>query len=271
MRIYFLFFLLLGNSFCAIYSNSPNAGEPFQILIEGAQNSSITLISPSGQRHEVFLHSGQATFYADEAGDWEIEYGKEQKTIFVAQKAPPALSSPLQQSKASPDIFLFASFAVLAIIAAAAAGIAVFIHPDFSKKPAHLCKKRSGNIVSVLFAAGSQPAKEVLISDSAGPDWGHETLRMRSKKLEGLQKLQMQYEYAGKIGGMKASWLEEGKIKSLFLEGEGEVFDFEREGFSILEKPLDSRQDQLSAKKRVLEKSESAQDAPSAKKRLSRI
>jgi hypothetical protein len=232
MKFYFLFLLLFGISFCAIYTNSPKLDGQLQILIEGAQNSSISVISPSGARHEIILQNSQAQYFVDESGEWIVEYRSERAKVIV----PPLESTSIPENKSensslffgiapSPGLMaaFFATIAIFAIVAFAAAGAAALSHPSFAKKCACLSKKRANGFVKVLFIAGSTPASDVRVIDSVGDEWAGEKMNMRSKKLEGLQKLALEYQYFGKIGQTDASWIEDGKIKSLRLFGEGEI------------------------------------------------
>lgn len=176
-----------------------------EVLVEGEPSpDNVTLMRPDGQSVVVPLENGQMRYNASIAGRWVVQVGGQELAVVVSEP-PRAAREPGADYSVPPFMALLVVAALILIGLIALAVDALIVRPP----PRHavvLEKTRQGNNVSVRLRAGSRPLRHVRVEDGVGQGWSEAPMRMSRQRLEAGQSLEMEYEWTGGLGEVKASF-----------------------------------------------------------------
>lgn len=190
MRRVFYFFIIFSFlvSFCfgQIYVSESNFDEQVEILVEGAQNESVYLISPSGLRDEIKLINGQGEFFANEQGKWIVEFGGERKDIFVQAGAVEIAGTKIERMSYFDFVKWGAIFAIMLVIFVAMLIVCLAYFRGKNIVP-RLYLEKVGVKKRIIFEAGINSLDNVRI-------FVGDEIVMRSKKLGARRKIEIELE-----------------------------------------------------------------------------
>ncbi len=200
---FFFLLLILPAAWPSVLVNSPQAGQNLELLIEGeAAPANVTLIGPGGHSVVVPLVDGQMKYPVAESGRWVIMIGDTQMAVLVG--AAPAPMPPAPDTGADRLLVLGAAVATLLFLLLVIVAVDALIIRPPAREAVSLEKKRAGNIVNVKLRAGTRPLRSVRLEDSVGPGWNGKPMSMGRQRLEAGQALEMEYEWSGDMGEVKA-------------------------------------------------------------------
>lgn len=203
--VFLLLIFLPSFSFARIFINQPQAGQMLEVLVEGEPApANVTLIRPDDQSVVVALENGQMSYNASEAGRWVVLVGEQEFAVVVSE--PQREDGGPQSEPPSPFFAALLVVAALILIGLIALAVDALIVRPPPRRAVVLEKNRQGNSVSVRLRAGSRPLRRVRVEDEVGHGWTSAPMRMSRQRLETGQTLEMEYEWTGEMGEVKATF-----------------------------------------------------------------
>lgn len=194
-----------------VLTNSPQAGEELQVLVEGGGNGTAHVFSPDGREFELTLSNGRGGIVADVPGMWEVRFGGAKIGIAV-QEAQIFTANKMSGSVDAAQLGIFA-FAVLAVFAFVgyAAWSKIYVPASVQVEKWEFSKTAAGKKVRTVFVAGGAGAKNFTLEDGVGEGYLGRPMLLHRERLAPGERVAIEYEFDGKLLPANVKFLEGGE------------------------------------------------------------